>query len=91
MGITHRNFNTSLFETVGGGDPILSKHFFWFLNQIKDYTNILEYYINNVIMNLSYCKYYTIEILLYCKEYPIVIFILSNYVKIAIVIFIISN
>jgi heme/copper-type cytochrome/quinol oxidase subunit 1 len=30
MLLTDRNFNTSFFDAVGGGDPILYQHLFWF-------------------------------------------------------------
>jgi len=30
MLLTDRNFNTSFFDAVGGGDPVLYQHLFWF-------------------------------------------------------------
>jgi heme/copper-type cytochrome/quinol oxidase subunit 1 len=30
MLLTDRNFNTTFFDYVGGGDPILFQHLFWF-------------------------------------------------------------
>jgi cytochrome c oxidase subunit 1 len=29
MLLTDRNFNTSFFDPVGGGDPVLYQHLFW--------------------------------------------------------------
>jgi len=41
MLLTDRNFNTSFFEPLGGGDPILYQHLFWFFGHPEVYILIL--------------------------------------------------
>ena len=41
MLLTDRNFNTSFFDPVGGGDPILFQHLFWFFGHPEIYVLIL--------------------------------------------------
>lgn len=41
MLLTDRNFNTSFFNTLGGGDPLLYQHLFWFFGHPEVYIVIL--------------------------------------------------
>ena len=41
MLLTDRNFNTTFFDPVGGGDPILYQHLFWFFGHPEVYILIL--------------------------------------------------
>ncbi|KAN0030085.1 hypothetical protein ACTFIV_011313, partial [Dictyostelium citrinum] len=42
MLITDRNFETTFFDPIGGGDPILYQHLFWFFGRAET-TNYFYY------------------------------------------------
>ena len=41
MLLTDRNFNTTFYDPIGGGDPILFQHLFWFFGHPEVYILIL--------------------------------------------------
>jgi heme/copper-type cytochrome/quinol oxidase subunit 1 len=51
MLLTDRNYNTSFYDPLGGGDPILYQHLFWFFGQGWPFKIVISYLQQTICWN----------------------------------------